>query len=146
MARELRRLLRVPGPFHFQASAARFLMARGERVNLYDGRTFRRAVEDGAGGLLLLEAEAGGEGTDAPVAMRLRAPGRLPRGAARAGERALGRLLAFDLDLAPFYAMARGDAHLGSLVGRFEGLKPVRCLSLFEALLTAITTDRKSVV
>lgn len=145
MARQLRRLLRASGPFRFHDSVARFLMARGERVNLYDGRTFRRAIGDGAGGLFLLEAEAGGEGSGAPVAMTLRAPESLPRGAAGAGERALGHLLAFDLDLAPFYAMAREDPYLAPIAERFEGLKPVRYLGVFEALVTAITTQQVNV-
>lgn len=145
MAAELRRLLRVPGPFRFRESAARFLMSREERVNLYDGRVFRRALEDGAGRLFLLEAEPEGEGSAVPVAMTLRAPLRLPRGAAEAGERALAHLLAFDLDLSPFYAMAREDPHLAPIVDRFEGLKPVRYLSLFEALVTAITTQQVNV-
>jgi len=142
VASELRRLLRVEGHFRFHETVARFLMAREERVNLYDGRVFRRAVEDGAGGLFLLEAEAGGEGPGAPVLMRLRSPGGLPRGAARAGERALAHLLAFDLDLAPFNAMAREDRHLAPLVERFEGLKPVRYLGMFEALVTAVSTQQ----
>ena len=145
MARELRRLLRAPGPFCFHDSVARFLMAREERVNLYDGRTFRRAAGNGAGGLFLIEAEAGGKGTDAPVALTPRASESLPRGAARAGELVLGHLLAFDLDLTPFCAMAREDPHLAPVVERFEGLKPVRYLSIFEALVTAITTQQVNV-
>jgi len=76
------------------------------------------------------------------VALQLRAPGRLPRRAAQAGEAALRHILALDLDLRPFYEMARGDPHLAPLVERFHGLRPVRYLSVFEALVTAITTQQ----
>ncbi|MEE9276160.1 MAG: hypothetical protein V3V62_12710 [bacterium] len=132
------------GKFLFHESVVRYRHSPDELVNRYEEGILRRVVGDGAGGLLLLEAEPadGREGAVAEIEMRLRAPGRLPRGAAEAGERALRHLLALDMDLEPFYKMARRDPVLAPLVRRFRGLRPVRYLDMFEALVTAITTQQ----
>jgi len=141
------------GPFLFHESVVRYQHSYEELVNRYDGRIFRRAIEAG-GGLALIEARAGGP-TGGPavdagevaveageVALRVRVPGRMTKKIVGAGEAALRHLLAFDLDLEPFYAMARIDRVLAPIVRRFWGLRPVRYLTLFEALVTAITTQQ----
>jgi DNA-3-methyladenine glycosylase II len=134
--------LKPSGPFRFHESLLRYQHSPDELVNRYDGKVFRRVVEDRSGGLILLEARAGGEGPGAPVALSVRAAGPVTKSMISGGEVALRHLLAFDLDMRPFYKMARGDPHLAPLVRRFRGLKPVRYLDLFEALVTAITTQQ----
>ncbi len=137
-----RKNLKPSGPLRFHESVLRYQHSPDELVNRYDGEVFRRVVEDGGGDLILLEAKAAGEGPDAPVALSVRGPETVTKGMFSAGESALRHLLAFDLDLGPFYKLARGDPHLAPLVRKFRGLRPVRYLDLFEALVTAITTQQ----
>ncbi len=111
-------------------------------MNRYDGEVFRRAIENESGALSLLEAKVDGEGPGAPVELLIRASGPVTKEMISAGEAALRHLLAFDLDLSPFYKMARRDPYLAPLVRKFRGLRPVRYLNLFEALVTAITTQQ----
>ncbi len=135
------RTLMPEGPFRFGESLARYQHSEDELINRFDGKVYRRVIETGgAGGLALIEAR---EGEDSAVEMIIRAPGRaLEENTVQAGERALRHLLAFDLDLGPFYRMARRDPVLAPFVRRFRGLRPVRYLTLFEALIAAITTQQ----
>lgn len=64
----------------------------------------------------------------------------------KAAESAVRHLLAFDLNLNPFYVMARRDQYLAPLIRKFRGLRPVRYLDLFEALVTAITTQQVNLI
>lgn len=136
---EERVVVPIRGPFLFHESVARFQNSPDELINRYDGEVFRRVVQDRGGSLFLMEARPG-EGTQ--VEMRLLAGGRIRGDMIEAGERTLRHILAADLNLAPFYRMAREDARLAPIVKAFRGLKPVRYGSLFEALLTAITTQQ----
>ncbi len=160
--------LRPEGPFLFDESVSRYQHSPDELVNRYDGEVYRRVIEVGDA-LVLVEArdagmyggargEAGtgpagtgnadtgevetGEVDAGAVDMRVRAPGRMSKKLLGAGEAALRHLLAFDLDLEPFYRMARRDPVLAPFARRFRGLRPVRYLTLFEALITAITTQQ----
>lgn len=138
-------LIKPRGGFLFHESLIRYQHSDEELVNRFEGEVYRRVIEtggkDGAGGgLALIEARAAGAGGE--VEMTLRAPGRIGKRTAGAGEAALRHLLAFDLDLEPFYAMARRDSVLAPIVGQFRGLRPVRYLNLFEGLITAITTQQ----
>ncbi len=145
---------RPEGPFLFDESVIRYQHSEDELVNRYNGEVFRRVIEVD-GGLALIEARSASDkgdtdaGAGAPgasdtgyVDMKLRAPGRVGKNLLAAGEAALRHLLAFDLDLEPFYRMARKDPVLAPFVRRFRGLRPVRYLDLFEALVTAITTQQ----
>ncbi|MDA0999303.1 MAG: hypothetical protein O2807_02135 [bacterium] len=136
---EKRVVLPIRGPFLFHESVVRFQNSPDELINCYDGEAFRRVVHNAAGGHFLLEARSGGK---SQVEMRLLAPGKINGDMVEAGERTLRHILAADLNLAPFYRMAREDARLAPIVKAFRGLKPVRYGTLFEALLTAITTQQ----
>jgi DNA-3-methyladenine glycosylase II len=48
------------------------------------------------------------------------------------------RMLGLDLDLSPFYRLAREDAHLRDLAERLRGMKPVRYATVFEAFANAV--------
>ena len=140
-------LIKPQGGFLFHESLIRYQHSDEELVNRFDGEVYRRVIETGGkggmdadGGLALIEVRAAGKGGE--VEMTLRAPGQIGKRAAAAGEAALKHLLAFDLDLAPFYAMARRDSVLAPIVQQFRGLRPVRYLNLFEGLVTAITTQQ----
>jgi DNA-3-methyladenine glycosylase II len=57
---------------------------------------------------------------------------------------ALDQLLGLRLDLGKFYRLTTGDAKLHELARRFRGLKPPRFLTVFEALVNAITCQQLS--
>ena len=48
------------------------------------------------------------------------------------------RMLGLELDLAPFYRLARGDSRLRGLTDRLRGMKPVRYATVFEAFANAV--------
>ena len=48
------------------------------------------------------------------------------------------RMLGLDLDLAPFYRLARSDPRLRQLTDRLRGMKPVRYETVFEAFANAV--------
>jgi len=56
----------------------------------------------------------------------------------------LNRILGLDIDLTDFYKLADSDSKLYGLVGRFEGFKPPRAASIFEALVNAIACQQLS--
>ncbi len=66
----------------------------------------------------------------------------MTKSAQNAGLNALKHILAFDLDLRPFYRMTKDDVNLAPIAKKFRGLKPIRYLSIFEALVTAITAQQ----
>ena len=135
------KILHPPEPFLFHESLLRFRVSNEEFVNSYAGGVYRRVVEDADGNLVFLEAEDEGDGRGA-VRLRIATEGRMTKSAQSRGLDAIEHVLAFDLDLKPFYRMARGDADLAPVVKKFRGLKPVRYLSVFEALVTAITAQQ----
>jgi DNA-3-methyladenine glycosylase II len=68
----------------------------------------------------------------------------IPRGARPAITRALERALGLRVDLRPFYRLARDDRRLGELAEKYEGMKPPRYPTIFEALVNAITCQQIS--
>ena len=135
------KILHPPEPFLFHESLLRFRVSREEYVNAYADGVYCRVVEDGNGDLVLLQAEEEGAGRNA-VRLRMTTEGRMTKSAQDAGVDAIQHILAFDLDLEPFYRMAKDDASLAPAAKKFRGLKPVRYLSVFEALVTAITAQQ----
>ena len=135
------KILHPPEPFLFHESLLRFRVSREEFVNSYADGVYRRVVEDGNGELVLLETENEGEGRSA-IRCRMTTEGRMTKLAQNAGIDAIKHILAFDLDLKPFYRMARDDVNLAPIAKKFKGLKPIRYLSVFEALVTAITAQQ----
>lgn len=57
---------------------------------------------------------------------------------------ALERLLGIRIDLRPFYAVAHRDPRLSELCNRFQGLKPPRFPTVFEALVNGIACQQLS--
>lgn len=57
---------------------------------------------------------------------------------------ALEKILSLDLDIDPFYTLARKDPVLGPLVRRFRGLRPPRFASVFECLVNAVALQQIS--
>ena len=135
------KILHPPEPFLFHESLLRFRVSREEFVNSYADGVYRRVVEDPNGDLVLLEAEKAGEGRSA-IRLRMTTQGRMTKSAQNAGIDAIKHILAFDLDLSPFYRMAKDDVNLAPVAKKFRGLKSIRYLSVCEALVTAITAQQ----
>ena len=55
---------------------------------------------------------------------------------------ALERLLGIKIDLQKFYRLSKKDKRLKSLVSQFQGMKPPRLLTPFEALINAIACQQ----
>lgn len=59
---------------------------------------------------------------------------------------AINKLLGLQVDLSPFYEVARSNDRLWSLVDRFRGFKPPRFPSVFEAVTNGISCQQLSLV
>lgn len=106
----------------------------------WDGQTYRRVLHVGD--------------TPVDVAVTQVSPSDVPRlrvigssagplsDAATVIASALERMLGLRKDLTPFYAMAMKEPYLAALVNRYRGVKPPRFLSLFEALVNAISCQQ----
>jgi DNA-3-methyladenine glycosylase II len=123
-------------PFRLDLTVWALRRRSHNEVDLWDGQKFRR--------VLVLNGE--------PVAVEVAqiAPPETPRlhvtTRGDASEAmvtdALRKLLGLDIDLTAFYDFAASDEHLGLLAARFRGFKPPRYVTLFEALLNAVTAQQ----
>ncbi len=151
--------LAPPQPFRLDLTAMALQRRRNNRIDVWDGTTYRRVMPATASGgalaapfLLEVMAEATGEvrgeATNEADGERTLFPTRLCIAVTAAGasaeamrvggERAARDLLGLDVDLSEFYALAAQDPHLAPLVERLRGLKPPRYPGLFEGLLNAV--------
>ena len=119
-------LLRIPGPYDFELSTARFrdFGTDGATV-LHEGGLHRVA---GSQEVRVSAAPGGAEvmpGSDEAA-------------------KEIGRLLGLPFDLAPFRAWAAEDTVLGPIVAALGGFRPTLNPRPFEALVVAITTQQIS--
>ena len=127
-------------PYSFDLTAARFMRFAGENVNLIEGAQYRRLLVAGRRLALAIVTDAGTV-TRPRLDVVLHAPS---RAASDPGpfEAQLRHILCTDLDLQPFYRMARKDGLLAPLVSRFCGLRITASPTLFEALVTAVLSQQ----
>ena len=127
-------------PYSFNFTVARFMRFASEVVDLVEGAQYRRLL---AAGRQLALATVTDVGTVARprLAVTLRSPSRTPLKLAEF-EAQLRHILCTDLDIKPFYRLARKDALLAPLVGRFRGLRITSSPTLFEALVTAVLSQQ----
>jgi DNA-3-methyladenine glycosylase II len=119
-------LLRIPQPYHFELSTARFRLFGSDGATVvHDGGLHR--VVDG------VEVRV----TAAPGGVRIE-----PWSEAAADE--IGRLLGLPFELEPFHAWAADDPVLRRLVEALPGFRPTLNPRPFEALVVAITTQQIS--
>lgn len=135
--------LELRGPFRLDLTVWALRRQSGNRIDLWDGQTYRRSLVIGDSVLLVEVREEGKD--DAPrLAVRLQGAGSDRPGVHAAAAAQLVRILGLDVDLSGFYARAAQDALLAPLVQRYRGLKPPRFPSLFEALANAIACQQVS--
>ena len=127
-------------PYSFDFTAARFMRFASENVDLVTQGQYRRLL---AAGRQIALATVTDVGTVArpELSVTLQSPSKAPLKLA-AFEMQLRHILCTDLDLNPFYRLARKDDMLAPLVRRFRGLRVVSSPTLFEALVTAVLSQQ----
>ena len=127
-------------PYSFDFTVARFMRFASESVDLVEGGQYRRLLADGRQLALAMVTNAGTVAKPR-LAVVLHSPSRAPLKLA-GFEAQLRHVLCTDLDLRPFYRMARRDGLLAPMVGRFRGLRVTASPTLFEALVTAVLSQQ----
>ena len=129
-----------PYDFGLTADCMTYFQSR-HAADVYEGGTLRRALWVNGKGALALIRDAGrdaGGGVDAPrLAVDVTGEGLADADFAEV-ERVLRRMLCADVDIAPFYDMARADAHLATLASNLYGLRLTLAPTAYEALILAI--------
>jgi DNA-3-methyladenine glycosylase II len=119
-------LLRLPDPYDFELSTARYRAFGPDRANLWHENALHRVV---AGRDVRISAASGGvdvEPLDGETEPDVRT------------------LVGAPFDLAEFYEFALGDEILAGIVARFAGLRPPLNPDPFETLVTSITAQQVS--
>ena len=138
MAHSFRILPRAPYSFDF--TAARFMRFASENVDLAAQGQYRRLLSAGRQIALATVTDVGTVARP-QLSVTLQSPSKTPLKLA-AFEMQLRHILCTDLDLNPFYRLARKDDMLAPLVRRFRGLRIVSSPTLFEALVTAVLSQQ----
>jgi len=127
-------------PYSFELTAARFMRFASENVDLIEDGQYQRLL---AVGRQLALATVTDIGTSAKprLSVELRSPSRADLKTAEF-EAQLRHMLCTDLDLKPFYRLARKDELLAPLVSRFRGLRITSSPTLFEALVMAVLSQQ----
>ncbi|MDE0028527.1 MAG: hypothetical protein OXU42_03865 [Deltaproteobacteria bacterium] len=127
-------------PYSFDFTVARFMRFASESVDLVEDGQYRRLLADGRQ-LALATVTNAGTVAKPRLAVVLHSPSRAPLKLAGFAAQ-LRHVLCTDLDLRPFYRMARGDGLLAPMVSRFRGLRVTGSPTLFEALVTAVLSQQ----
>ena len=139
MARRTFSMTPLP-PFRLDLTVWALRRRHENAVDVWDGRTYRRALTLDRG---TIELAAVQDGSSAAPRLTVTLTGvQLDRRTEDAARAALARLLGLELDLSPFYRHAEGDPLLRTLAARFRGLKPPRFPTLFECLVNAIACQQ----
>ena len=114
-------------------------------IDRWDGRFYRRILA--FDGLLVEVSVRQTRSSDEPqlevtAVCERRRPSKLKEKLTAILERTLG----LQVDLSGFYEMARDDPKIGALVRRFNGFRPPRFPTVFEALVNAIACQQLTVL
>ena len=119
-------LLRLPDPYDFQLSTARYRSFGPDKANLWHEDALYRVID---GREVRIAPAPGGVDVD-PLDGTI--------------EPAARKLLGGEFELDPFYAFAQTDTVLAGLVERLRGLRPPVAVEPFETLVTSITAQQVS--
>jgi DNA-3-methyladenine glycosylase II len=135
-------LVRPIPPFRLDLTVWALRRRPRNAIDHWDGTTYRRVILVGDTPTELAVRQAGP--ITAPTLIVTPTP--TPRAPAESRRvRALvGRLLGVRIDLTDWYRTAAGDARLASLAARFQGVKPPRFPTVFEALVNAFACQQLS--
>jgi DNA-3-methyladenine glycosylase II len=118
--------LRLPEPYDFELSTARYRAFGTDLANLWHEGRLHRLIDGRE--VRIGPAEAGVEVEPLDPAT----------------EPVVRRLLGTEFDLDAFYTFALGDATLSALVDELRGLRPPIAVEPFESLVTSITAQQVS--
>ena len=134
--------LRPRPPFRLDLTASALRRREQNRIDMWDGQTYRRALSVSGTAYEVSVTQAGSEAR--PHLEAVVSGTRVGQAAEAAARSALSRLLGLHLDLADFYARAARDSALDELAQQFRGVKPPRFPTIFECLLNAVACQQLS--
>jgi len=134
--------IEVAAPFRLDLTVWALRRRPHNEVDSWDGSWYRRTL-DLAGHPTELAVRQPQSRVPLLV-VELRRQGRVGAGAADVAGHVLEGMLGLRVDLAPFYRMAEADQRLRPLVRRFEGMRPPRFPTVFEALVNAVACQQLS--
>jgi DNA-3-methyladenine glycosylase II len=128
-------------PFRLDLTAWALRRRPHNEIDRFDGRIWRRVlIVRGRPVAIAVEQVSHG----ARPAIEVTARGADDHTTRDAVADTLTRTLRLDLDLAPFYRIARADRTLAPLVERLRGMRPPRFPSVFEAFSNAVACQQVS--
>lgn len=134
--------IRSHPPFRLDLTVWTLRRGGANRIDCWDGLTYRRAmVLEGKTVLASVRQQGAPEQPELLVTLSGK---ELCSEMQEASRKALLRLLGLEIDLSGFYAMAADDPFLRPLVERFKGVKPPRFPTLFESLANGIVFQQLS--
>ncbi len=135
--------LRLPAraPFRLDLTVWALRRRPHNEIDRFDGRVWRRVLIVGGHPVAIAVAQSRGGARPAIEAALSGPDDRATRDAVAA---TLARVLRLDLDLAPFYRIARSDRVLAPMVERLRGMRPPRFPSVFEAFGNAVACQQVS--
>jgi DNA-3-methyladenine glycosylase II len=129
-------------PFRLDLTAWVLRRAPANRIDYWNGKTYRRAmILDSQTVLVSVEQRTPPGQPELEVTLVCENPS--PETCMET-ESALVRILGLNIDMGGFYSLAEADEDLGPLVERFRGVKPTRFLTLFESIANAIVFQQLS--
>ncbi len=134
--------LRAVPPFRLDLTV--WVLRRRPRnlIDRWDGTTYRRVIELGNRPTELAVRQAGPPEAPRVVVTPTPFPRNLPE--RRQVRQVVSRLLGLQIDLTGWYRIAGSDARLRPLAHRFEGMKPPRFPTMFEAVVNAFACQQLS--
>jgi DNA-3-methyladenine glycosylase II len=133
-------LLTPRPPFRLDLTAWTLRRRPDNAVDRWDGQVYRRALALPAG---LVETTTTQVGPSGRPKLKVAVDGQPLRGDVQAAVSSeLQRLLGLNVDLRPFYQFASAEPRMQALVARFQGMKPPRFASVFEAVINAIACQQ----
>lgn len=134
--------IRPAPPFRLDLTVWVLRRRAANRIDSWDGKTYRRAVvlEDRP---VLVEVEQAVAGDSPEICAAISGENVSPA-LEPAARGALERLLGLCINTADFYAMADRDVMLGPLASLFVGVRPPRFFSLFESIANGIVFQQLS--
>jgi len=142
---DLRFYLTPRAPFRLDLTVWTLRRRPDNAIDRWDGRFYRRILA--FDGLLVEVSVRQTRSSDEPqlevtAVCERRRPSKLKEKLTAILERTLG----LQVDLSGFYEMARDDLKIGALVRRFNGFRPPRFPTVFEALVNAIACQQLTVL
>jgi DNA-3-methyladenine glycosylase II len=127
-------------PFRLDLTAWTLRRRADNAVDRWDGEVYRRVLSLPGGAVEVAVTQVGPPETSK---LRVTVEGQALSSEVKAAvSSVLGRLLGLELDLGPFYRFAARQTQLNALAVRFQGMKPPRFESVFEAVINAIACQQ----